>query len=64
MNTATLTAGTKVTTTVNGRTLRGVVIGTDPTHYHAVVNGRTVYNVRWESIGFGGGWLDSDLLSC
>ena len=58
---STLLPGTPVTANVNGRTLRGYILGTDATHYHATVNGHTVYNVNWNGIGFGGGWLRSDL---
>ena len=58
---STLLPGTPVTANVNGRTLRGYILGTDATHYHATVNGHTVYNVQWDEIGFGGGWLRSDL---
>ena len=43
----------------------GVVVGTDPDHYHATQNGRTVYVVRWARSGdTGTGWTAEDLRVC
>ena len=48
--------GRNVEVTTNGTTARGTIASLDASHYHAVVNGRTVYNVRWNDGSFGGGW--------
>ena len=67
MSTAEIAPGTKVTHTnrITGERLVGIVTGTDPTHYHSVVNGRTVYVVQWfGGIGPGSGWSSDDLRTC
>ena len=57
--------GQRVQTRTPGKsgTLRGVVVGLDADHYHARVNGWTVYQVRWDRLGVGGGWTADDLIA-
>ena len=39
-----------------GATMAGTVVSVDSSHYHAVVNGRAVFRVRWDNGSEGGGW--------
>lgn len=57
-------AGARVSTAtpVNGAYLRGTVQGVDADHYHARVNGRIVYRVRWDNGTGGSGWTHSELV--
>lgn len=39
-----------------GRVVAGTITALDADHYHAVVNGRTIYRVRWDNGSEGSGW--------
>lgn len=41
----------------------GVVVEADHDHYHARVNGRAVWTVRWTKSGIGTGWREDDLVA-
>lgn len=56
-----LSPGTRITARKDGTFTRGTVITTDPGHYHATVNGWTVYHVAWDGGSVGSGWTDRDL---
>jgi len=41
----------------------GIVVEADSEHYHARVNGRVVWTVRWAKCGIGTGWCSEDLVA-
>jgi hypothetical protein len=57
--------GSRVRQAHNGKSNLGVgvVVAADPDHYHARVNGRAVWTVRWAKCGIGTGWCSEDLVA-
>ena len=61
----TITKGSQVRQAFNGKSNLGigVVVEADHDHYHARVNGRAVWTVRWAKSGIGTGWREDDLVA-